>query len=256
MRFVPCFHAQLDPQRFHMAYSLGTHCQHHGWPPWWAALVAMAGCVLAIVIGPIFWLVLIRRSRGWCPELRQELLGHLVCHYKVGTEWWEVTVLMRKMALTCVAAMSPISFAPSANLTMALAINGTSMLAQAVYRPCTEDWLNTVESMSLCVSLVALLLAAYITSQQWSLTPEVAHNVLVLALSLLTVWLLLLLGLLIYSSFCTTSGPLSCSVARCCCAASNGFMHRLGFGPDHNASGQDGVELESHSIDRSTSHRL
>ncbi|CAK0806177.1 unnamed protein product, partial [Prorocentrum cordatum] len=194
----PCFHTQAVHQDFRWykesrrAWDPGEQC------PSVYTVTIVIGAFVAFVIGPVmgpaFWAYLIANM----DQLPQRSLDFMVAPYKEESKAWEVTVLMRKMALVALAAIAPKTYASASYATFAVAIMGIALAAHLYWQPYKSNLLNRVEGISLFATFTATVLTNYVVAREWShtLVHQIIAVVLVFALLLMT--LLLLLSLFFY----------------------------------------------------------
>jgi len=93
------------------------------------------GLLVCILVGPVYWLYVIRDSRSWEPKKRSQSLNFLIQGYKPSCDWWEVTVLTRKMMLVVCAAALPVSSCPGLYVLGLMFIMILAQVAHAEYTP-------------------------------------------------------------------------------------------------------------------------
>lgn len=130
---------------------------------------AMAGiCTsVCILIVPLYWLEMIRRSQNWQPQSRRHIMGFLVSGYRPAVEWWEVVPLLRKVLLLQVKVFFPPSYAGSTYLTLTLGVLFSSLVLHVVVWPYEDIHLNRIEGSALAASVFALMLASLAVALEW-----------------------------------------------------------------------------------------
>jgi len=195
MRFTPCVHLQIGAMAF-AAYNLPEVCDTHTVRT--APLVAVI-IPLCLLIGPVYWLALLLRSKMWKASSRRKLLGFLIAGFRDHAEWWEVIVLIRKMLLVSVAVISPVSYAPQSYLFSVIFVMGVSLVLHVAMRPYTDRFLNRVEGSVLAASASGALLTGIVTLKKntWSIgNKEASISLVSLAVLLLSMWAFLVIELL------------------------------------------------------------
>ncbi|CAE7653994.1 unnamed protein product [Symbiodinium sp. CCMP2456] len=130
---------------------------------------AMAGiCAsVCILIVPLYWLEMIRRSHNWQPQSRRHIMGFLVSGYRPAVEWWEVVPLLRKVLLLQVRVFFPPSYAGSTYLTLTLGVLFSSLVLHVAVWPYEDSYLNRIEGSALAASVIALMLASLAVALEW-----------------------------------------------------------------------------------------
>eukprot|EP00930_Biecheleria_cincta_P018540 TRINITY_DN14405_c0_g1_i9.p1 TRINITY_DN14405_c0_g1~~TRINITY_DN14405_c0_g1_i9.p1 ORF type:complete len:375 (-),score=39.91 TRINITY_DN14405_c0_g1_i9:94-1155(-) len=129
---LPCI--SLRPDTPVLAYSVGESC---AWLPGMqhpTFIVSVLGIVGCIVTGLVFWWALFARLLQRSAS-RLDTLGFLAAGYRQEYEWWECTVLARKMAIALWATTSPASYAPGRFTLCMLAVIVVSLVLQLKYKP-------------------------------------------------------------------------------------------------------------------------
>lgn len=167
--------------------------------PLHAQAIAGVGIFVCILIVPVYWLEMIRRSRDWHSASRRKIMGFLVSHYRPGVEWWELVPLLRKVLLLQVRVFSPPSYAASTNLTLTLAVLVSSLLLHVVVWPYEDSYLNRIEGSALAASVTALLLASLAVTQEWDKPEALTMRYLISLCIVLVIGTMMLMVLLIGS---------------------------------------------------------
>ncbi|OLQ03653.1 Twinkle-like protein, chloroplastic/mitochondrial [Symbiodinium microadriaticum] len=167
--------------------------------PLHAQAIAGVGVFVCILIVPVYWLEMIRRSRDWHSASRRKIMGFLVSHYRPGVEWWELVPLLRKVLLLQVRVFSPPSYAASTNLTLTLAVLVSSLLLHVVVWPYEDSYLNRIEGSALAASVTALLLASLAVTQEWDKPEALTMRYLISLCIVLVIGTMMLMVLLIGS---------------------------------------------------------
>ncbi|CAK0846505.1 unnamed protein product [Prorocentrum cordatum] len=164
---VPCFHTQTGKVSGEswMSYSRSESCGKR------MPYVAVRAPVLALAFaaGPGLWFWLLRRRAG---ERREQFFKFLTASYRPESAAWEVNRLARNMALKCVVAVSPVSYAPGLQLTLAQCLMFSFTAWHMRSLPYKLDLLNSVEAVSLWVLNLCLMASSLAVSNSWHLTPE------------------------------------------------------------------------------------
>ncbi|CAE7826468.1 pmp10 [Symbiodinium necroappetens] len=196
LRYVPCMHFQAGYRARFSTYDVTAAC------PWelYRYTILAATILLGAVVGPVFWVLVIKRSSKWQPDERREVLGFLTSGYKEACEWWEAGVLTRKCLLVMAASLFPMSYSPFLFLTSLLVIMGTSLTLHTLAWPYSSDVLNQLELAVLTSSTIVILCAMILTLQPivWTLDYSITHPALASALLLLLSPFVVLLYLLLY----------------------------------------------------------
>eukprot|EP00439_Symbiodinium_sp_Y106_P069823 s516_g12.t1 len=161
--------------------------------------IAGVGVFVCILIVPMYWLEMIRRSHDWHSASRRKIMGFLVSHYRPGVEWWELVPLLRKVLLLQVRVFSPPSYAASTYLTLTLAVLVSSLLLHVVVWPYEDVYLNRIEGSALAASVTALLLASLAVAQEWDKNEALTLRYLMSLCIVLVIGTMILIVLLIRS---------------------------------------------------------
>ncbi|CAE7747996.1 unnamed protein product, partial [Symbiodinium necroappetens] len=167
--------------------------------PLHAQAIAGVGIFVCILLVPVYWLEMIRRSHDWHSASRRKIMGFLVSHYRPGVEWWELVPLLRKVLLLQVRVFSPPSYAASTNLTLTLAVLVSSLLLHVVVWPYEDVYLNRIEGSALAASVTALLLASLAVTQEWDKREALTMRYLISLCIVLVIGTMMLMVLLIGS---------------------------------------------------------
>lgn len=154
---------------------------------------------LCILIVPLYWLEMVRRSHNWQPQSRRQIMGFLVSGYRPAVEWWEVVPLLRKVLLLQVRVFFPPSYAGSTYLTLTLGVLFSSLVLHAVVWPYEDIYLNRIEGSTLGASVLALMLASLAVALEWFKNEEVTLRYLMALCIVLVVSTVILVVLLITS---------------------------------------------------------
>jgi hypothetical protein len=193
VRYFPCFHLQIgDTSPFYMSYDSSSTCQSFT-----SRYVQLLAAGFLYVVGPIYWLALLRYCSG-SPE-RQPLVRFLTELYKPEVRWWEIIVLLRRVAIASITSALPLTYCASTQLTGALLICAFSLTLHLLILPYKVRFLNQLEGASLSVSVVTTTLTLYATSNQWSLDAFIVKGVMAIVIVVLTCFLFCLFGLLLQS---------------------------------------------------------
>ena len=121
-RLTPCYSTQASHYRILMYEAAkNTACastlgEMLPLPRFWAAL---ATGTLLLLLGPVLWFYLAANRKR---DQQAESFAFLVAGYRPLLPWWEITVLIRKVAIFVVATWFPMSFAPGAHLLYLLVV--------------------------------------------------------------------------------------------------------------------------------------
>eukprot|EP00931_Biecheleriopsis_adriatica_P024447 TRINITY_DN15233_c0_g1_i1.p1 TRINITY_DN15233_c0_g1~~TRINITY_DN15233_c0_g1_i1.p1 ORF type:complete len:1030 (+),score=154.41 TRINITY_DN15233_c0_g1_i1:102-3191(+) len=163
--------------------------------------MAFLGLAIFALLGPCLTLFALGRSAGWSEEEYDTATAFVRAGYKESNRWWELTVLMRKFALTVCLVMMPASYTPSALLAFQSIIMILSLALHMRVSPYTDVFLNQAEGFMLLSCSLAIPVVAYLHGSSWTASDGQAFAVL----ALLTIWFALTFGtlllLFIYYSF-------------------------------------------------------
>lgn len=164
---VPCFHTQTGDVAGEslMSFSPSESCDKR------VLYMAMRAPVLALAFaaGPGLWFWLLRRRAG---ERREQFFRFLTASYRPENVSWEVNRLARNMVMKCVVAVSPVSYAPGLQLTLAECLMFSFTAWHLRNQPYKLDLLNIVEAISLWVLNLCMMASTLAVSASWHLTPE------------------------------------------------------------------------------------
>jgi len=153
---------------------------------------------LAFAAGPGVWFWLLRRR---AEERREQFFRVLTASYRPEYVSWEVNRLARNMVLKCAVVVSPVSYAPGLQLTLAEGLMFSFTAWHLRNHPYKLDLLNTVEAISLCVLNLCMMASTLAVSAAWHLTPEFRVQLIVGVYGLLAVNALGLALLFLWAKF-------------------------------------------------------
>ena len=193
VRFVPCIHFQTGAasSKFLM-FQVETQCDKVLWTRVGSVLAAS---ILGIVLGPVYWVTVIKKSVQW--KDRKEVLGFLTSGYKEDVSWWEATVLIRKCVVAVATTLFTVSYAPMLYLSSLLLVVGVSLAGHAYVLPYKDNLLNKVEFGTLLAAFVAVFCTFILKleSFDWSVDHTVTVPAAVVLMFVLTLPSLGLMGL-------------------------------------------------------------
>ncbi|CAE7247132.1 unnamed protein product [Symbiodinium sp. CCMP2592] len=158
--------------------------------------ICNSACILIV---PLYWLEMVRRSHNWQPQSRRQIMGFLVSGYRPAVEWWEVVPLLRKVLLLQVRVFFPPSYAGSTYLTLTLGVLFSSLVLHVAVWPYEDIYLNRIEGSTLGASVLALMLASLAVALEWFKHEDVTLRYLLALCIVLVVSTVILVVLLIRS---------------------------------------------------------
>jgi len=200
VRYVPCIHFQegaakelIASSKFLM-FQVTTRCDDVLWTRVGSVLAAS---ILGIVLGPVCWVTVIKKSEWKDRKDRKEVLGFLTSGYKEDVSWWEATVLIRKCVVAVATTLFTVSYAPMLYLSSLLLVVGVSLAGHAYVLPYKDDLLNKVEFGTLLAAFVAVFCTFILKleSFDWSVDHTVTVPAAVVLMFVLTLPSLGLMGL-------------------------------------------------------------
>jgi len=193
VRFFPCIHFQTGAAspKF-LQFQLETECDKVVWTRLGSVLAAS---ILGIVLGPLYWVTVIKQSVQW--KDRKEVLGFLTSGYQEYVIWWEATVLIRKCVIAVATTLFTVSYAPMLYLSSLLFVVGVSLAGHAYVLPYKDNLLNKVELGTLLAAFVAIFCTFLLKleSFDWSVDHTVTIPAAVVLMVALTLPALGLMGL-------------------------------------------------------------
>jgi len=216
LRGLPCYHTQADSYtntRHMMMYQVDSSCPSY---ESWQFSIGLLGATLILAIGPGLWCaLLVLAEKKWDEADSKARLGFLTGAYKDKKRWWEVVVLMRKLAFAIIVALCPQSYAMFTHLLAVLMVLVVAMAFHLKERPYKElgdgAWfsLNFLEGGSLTISNLCLGALLYVASERWERSPAVSMILVLVSVSLLVAFGSLLGCLLTYEGFAKMTGTAS-----------------------------------------------
>lgn len=161
--------------------------------------LAGIGILICLVTGPVYWLVLLRRSMDWPEEEYRECLGYLVAGYKGTRQWWEVVVVLRRALFVSSVTLFPASYAPNYLTTSAVTVILASTLLHVRLQPYDDEMMNSLEMATLTSSIIALVLANFLVSGRWNQRADAEMIVFVTLYAGMTLMFVVLVGFFILS---------------------------------------------------------
>lgn len=206
-RAWPCFHTQVvrDGEGYNLMYNVDAPC-----PGFLSqtGLLCLCGAILCCVLGPGLWLHITLRPESWGDDAKKAVWGVLMRPYRDGCQYWEVVMLVRRMALASLAALCPISYSCQTQLKGVLMINVLALGAHGRKMPYEKEitqnmprglTMNRIELYSLITSCTSTLLVAYATEGGWTHYDTLDLYCTGLAISLMVAFSMVLLVLLVYT---------------------------------------------------------
>mmetsp|Transcript_106995 Transcript_106995/g.255385 ORF Transcript_106995/g.255385 Transcript_106995/m.255385 type:complete len:1231 (-) Transcript_106995:96-3788(-) len=193
LEWTPCFHMQKrEDGSFDSfsSYKTQESCNHV-----MGFSMPLLGSLLLLLGGPLYWAVLVSRSRDW-PQ-RKEYIGFLIAGYSDHCEWWESTVLLRKALLTGAMVLLPVSYAPISLVIMTACIMLAALVGHLAIRPYKDSFMNVLEGSVLTYSMVALIMTLYLMSKNWTSTNKVVVFIVLVLSNAVTCIALLVVFLLV-----------------------------------------------------------
>ena len=125
-KLTPCYSTQASRYRILMYEAAkNTECastmgEMLRLPRFW---IALGTGTLLLLLGPALWFYLAAEDPAKSKRDQQaQSFAFLVAGYRPLLRWWEITVLIRKVAIFVVATWFPMSFAPGAHLLYLLVV--------------------------------------------------------------------------------------------------------------------------------------
>eukprot|EP00930_Biecheleria_cincta_P028743 TRINITY_DN20042_c0_g1_i2.p1 TRINITY_DN20042_c0_g1~~TRINITY_DN20042_c0_g1_i2.p1 ORF type:complete len:1185 (-),score=107.03 TRINITY_DN20042_c0_g1_i2:206-3760(-) len=200
LRWLPCFQMQSGGT-YYPTYLYGV--SYDSCNMQLGLQIAGAGVLLFFATGPVYWLILLRRSSSWEEETYKDCLGYLVAGYRKECQWWEVVVVLRKALLVCAVILFPSSYTPSSLTTCAVTVTLAATVLHVRLQPYDDALMNAVETATLTCSIVALVLANYLVTAGWSQSEQLQVTVLFTLYGGILL-MFLTLSLLLFLSFAGT----------------------------------------------------
>jgi hypothetical protein len=182
---APCVKTQVDNMPM-LAWDLHVRCADR--PDWLLGISVL----LCLAIGPFCWAMLIS-GKDHAPT---GALDFLTSAYKDKRQYWEVLVLLRRMAICAVGTLFPLSYSPLAQILFSSTIMFASLVAQVMFRPFEDSVLNSIEFLSLVTSAFSMSISTYMVSDAWSSTSGSRILVFILCMLMLGFTSTVLMGLL------------------------------------------------------------
>jgi len=226
----PCYHTQKmgDLTERMMMYQIRSPCPSY---TSWHSLLGVIGCTLLLASGPGLWCVLLAMSEkgdetDYAERQRWDArLMFLTGAYKAKTRWWEVVVMVRKVAFAIIVALCPQSYALGTHLLAVLMVLGVALSLHLTVRPyavpdsecIAQDGkplfsLNLLEASSLTISFLCMGATAYVTTDTWSQSKLVSLTLVHAAVFLLSAFGTLLFCLLAYEGLPKLKGMARASI--------------------------------------------
>lgn len=166
--YLPC--VSVSHSLHLLAHEPTTECKWEGWdifsgfaPPLYI-VIAGAGIFLLILTGPLLLFVTVNRVSS---ETLRTHLRFLVAGYKDDTQWWESTVLARKMLLAFIGAKVPMSYSPGRFAVWIMATAFAALGANTAFRPYSDKEVGHVERWALTASIVSSIFVLTATTAWW-----------------------------------------------------------------------------------------
>eukprot|EP00930_Biecheleria_cincta_P095974 TRINITY_DN87858_c0_g1_i1.p1 TRINITY_DN87858_c0_g1~~TRINITY_DN87858_c0_g1_i1.p1 ORF type:complete len:1012 (+),score=166.49 TRINITY_DN87858_c0_g1_i1:77-3037(+) len=182
---APCVQTQVDNKPM-LAWDVHVGCADR---PVWKLAVSVLFC---LTIGPLCWAVLISRK----DNAPAGSFDFLTSAYKHKRQYWEVVVLLRRMAICAVGTLFPLSYSPLAQILFSSTIMFAALVAHVMFRPFEDSVLNSIEFLSLVTSAFSMSISTYVVSDAWSSTPSSRFYVFILCMMMLGFTSTVLMGLL------------------------------------------------------------